>query len=173
MACHKLPRQVILQEEGPREGFQGEGPIAVADKIRLIDALAETGLKNIQCVSFVDARRVPQMADAEEVVAGIRPRDGMHCTGMWLNAKGFDRALASGIAMVPGVICSVSDAFSRKNNGCGADDLIGRQGAMLERYREADLKLQAAHVMTAFACQYEGVATPADCLKTVELLLAS
>lgn len=63
-----LPKFVTIQEEGPREGFQIErGPIAVADKVRFIEALAETGLKKIDCVSWVNPARVPGMADAEEV----------------------------------------------------------------------------------------------------------
>ncbi|MCX8004081.1 MAG: hypothetical protein N2688_03865 [Burkholderiaceae bacterium] len=74
---NQLPSSVVLQEEGPREGFQSEGPIAVADKLSLIDALAETGLSLINCVSFVDVRRVPQMADAEAIAAGIRRRPGV------------------------------------------------------------------------------------------------
>ena len=61
-----LPSRVLIQEEGPREGFQIEPKaIAVADKVRFIDALAETGLTKIDCVSFVNPRRVPTMADAE------------------------------------------------------------------------------------------------------------
>jgi isopropylmalate/homocitrate/citramalate synthase len=65
-----LPKRISINEEGPREGFQIEpGPIAATDKVRFIQALAETGLKKIDCVSFVNPRRVPGMADAEEVAA--------------------------------------------------------------------------------------------------------
>ena len=66
-----LPKYVDIHEEGPREGFQIEaGPISTADKIRLIEALAETGLQHIQAASFVSPRIVPGWADAEDVVAG-------------------------------------------------------------------------------------------------------
>jgi len=92
MAASNLPASVILQEEGPREGFQSEPPIAAADKLRLIHALAETGLRDINCVSFVDTRRVPQMVDAEAVAAGLQRRPEVRYTGLWLNGHGFDRA---------------------------------------------------------------------------------
>ena len=65
-----LPKRVTINEEGPREGFQSEKKmIPVADKVRLIEALADTGLKHIACVSYVNPKRVPTMADAEEVAA--------------------------------------------------------------------------------------------------------
>ena len=72
-----LPTHVDIHEEGPREGFQIEpGPISTADKIRLIEALAETGLKHIQVCSFVNPRLVPGWADAEAVVAGFKAKPG-------------------------------------------------------------------------------------------------
>ena len=68
-----LPKHVEIHEEGPREGFQIEpGPISTEDKIRLIEALAETGLHHIQACSFVNPRLVPGWADAEAVMTGLR-----------------------------------------------------------------------------------------------------
>ena len=87
--------KVDIQEEGPREGFQIEpGPIASADKIRLIEGLAQTGLNHIQVCSFVNQRLVPGWADAENVVAGFRTTPGVHYVGLWFNDKGLERALA-------------------------------------------------------------------------------
>lgn len=78
-----LPPRVHIHEEGPREGFQIErGPIPTAQKIRLVDALAETGLADIQVTSFVHPGKVPGMADAEAVVAGITPRPGVRFTAL-------------------------------------------------------------------------------------------
>ena len=86
-----LPTQVEIHEEGPREGFQIEpGPIGTADKIRLIEALAETGLRHIQVASFVNPRLVPGWADAEDVVAGFTPKEGVHYTALWFNASGLN-----------------------------------------------------------------------------------
>ncbi len=74
-----LPKHVDIHEEGPREGFQIEpGPISTADKIKLVEALAETGLHHIQAASFVSPRIVPGWADAEDVVAGFTPKEGVH-----------------------------------------------------------------------------------------------
>ncbi len=89
-----VPAAVRITEEGPREGFQIEkGAIPTARKIALIDALSQTGLDHIQIVSFVNPKAVPGMADAEEVVHGITPRRGVAYTALWLNEKGFERAL--------------------------------------------------------------------------------
>src|SRR5215472_9349381 len=89
-----LPKSVHITEEGPREGFQIEkGAIPTARKIELIDALAQTGLDRIQIVSFVNPKNVPGMADAEEVVQGINIAPGVDYTALWLNEKGFQRAL--------------------------------------------------------------------------------
>jgi isopropylmalate/homocitrate/citramalate synthase len=78
-----LPTHVDIHEEGPREGFQIEpGPVSTADKIKLIEALAETGLHHIQSASFVSPRIVPGWADAEDVVAGFTRRKAftiLHC----------------------------------------------------------------------------------------------
>lgn len=166
-----LPSRVLLQEEGPREGFQSEAPIPVHDKLRLIHALAQTGLRHINCVSFVDPKRVPQMADAEEIAAAIQRQPGVAYTGIWLNGQGLERAVASGLDLVPNVISSVSNTFSMKNNGCSSADLIRKQSAMLERYKAAGLQLEAAHVFTAFGCHYEGDIAPEDCIATLADLL--
>lgn len=137
MATYGLPDRVLIKEEGPREGFQGEGHIALEDRLLLIDALGGAGLASVDCVSFVDPKRVPQMADADELARRIVRRPRVRYTGIWLNGKGFDRALASGLDLQPNVVASASSAFSTENNGCTGSELIQRQGAMIERYRAA------------------------------------
>ena len=78
-----LPKRVSIAEEGPREGFQSEKKmIPVADKVRLIEALAETGLRHIACVSYVNPKRVPTMADAEEVAQAIRQKPGIEYSAL-------------------------------------------------------------------------------------------
>jgi hydroxymethylglutaryl-CoA lyase len=89
-----LPTRIHISEEGPREGFQFEkGAIPTARKIALIDALSHTGIDQIQIVSFVNPKAVPGMADAEDVVHGITPNTDVAYTALWLNDKGFGRAL--------------------------------------------------------------------------------
>jgi hydroxymethylglutaryl-CoA lyase len=88
-----IPKYVYIQEEGPREGFQIEpGPIPTADKIRLIEALAETGLKHIQACSFVSPKVVPGWADAEATVTGFKAKPGVNYTALWFNENGLKRA---------------------------------------------------------------------------------
>src|SRR5437868_10126441 len=112
-----LPRRVHIYEEGPREGFQIEKSlIPTARKIELINALSTTGLTDIQIVSFVDPRRVPGMADAEEVVRGIKPAPDVAYYALWLNERGFERAVAAGGLTLRGsiVLCG-SETFLKRN----------------------------------------------------------
>jgi len=167
-----LPRSIEIHEEGPREGFQLE-PVGIptTEKVRLIEALAEAGLRYIACTSFVDPQRVPQMADALEIAHGVRRRPGIRYTGMWLNEKGFDRALASTLDLAPNVVASASNEFSIRNNNCDASALLARQARLLDRYAQAGLDLEAAHVFTAFGCYFEGDIPAETCLGRLEALL--
>ena len=88
-----LPKSVTIREVGPREGFQFEkGTIALADKIALVDALSRTGVRTIEFTSFVSPKWVPQMADAEEMIAGIAKAPGVAYEAIWLNEAGLRRA---------------------------------------------------------------------------------
>lgn len=153
-----LPRRVEIHEEGPREGFQSEPPgFPIADRAALVEALADTGLRQIQVASFVNPRRVPQMADAAELFAAIRRRPGVRYTGLWLNEQGFDRARATAsVDLVGSLYFYASDAFSRMNNGAGADEQAQSQRRWVARYRDAGLPVESAYVMTAFGCNIEG-----------------
>src|SRR3712207_3820441 len=113
-----LPKHVEIHEEGPREGFQIEpGPISTEDKIRLIEALAETGLGHIQACSFVNPRLVPGWADAEAVIAGFTPKEGVHYTALWFNENGLRRALEfrDKLALSGSISLTASEAFTHKN----------------------------------------------------------
>ena len=113
-----LPIHVEIHEEGPREGFQIEpGPISTADKIQLIEALAETGLTHIQACSFVSPRIVPGWADAEDVVAGFTPKEGVEYTALWFNAAGLNRALVfrNKLTITGSISLTASEAFTQKN----------------------------------------------------------
>src|SRR5690606_22663008 len=148
--------------EGPREGFQSEpASISTFDKVRLIEALAESGLRRIACASFVDPKRVPSMADAPDIARTIRRRPGVSYSGMWLNERGFERALESTLDVFPNVAASASAAFLLRNNNCTPSEQLERQARLLKRYAEAQRKLVAAHIFTAFGCYYEGEITPA------------
>jgi hydroxymethylglutaryl-CoA lyase len=167
-----LPRKVFIQEEGPREGFQIEpGPISTADKVRFIEALAETGLHHIQCVSFVDPKRVPGMADAEQVAREIKRKEGVDYTGLWLNLRGFERALESDLDLYGSMQISASETFSVKNTGRNTEQTLHEQRRLLDVYRHHNVQVETAIVMTAFGCNFEGEIKPERVRDCVGMLI--
>ena len=166
-----LPKRVDIHEEGPREGFQIEpGPISTADKIRLIEALAETGLHHIQACSFVNPRLVPGWADAEAVVTGMTPKAGVGYTGLWFNESGLRRALAfrDKLTMTGSISLTASEAFTRKNlNRSDAENLAAmrKQTAL---HQENGVPVTRIGVMAAFGCNYQGDIAPAKVISTLE-----
>src|SRR5688500_4242662 len=112
-----LPTTVSIHEVGPREGFQFEkGPISTDRKIELVDALSETGLRRIQVTSFVSPKWVPQMADADEITARFKKVPGVSYNALFLNDRGLERVLATGVYDVEGYLGTVaSDVFCQKN----------------------------------------------------------
>lgn len=166
-----IPKSISIQEEGPREGFQIEpGPISTADKVRFIEALAGSGLHHIQCVSFVDPRRVPGMADSEEVAKQIKRRDGVQYTGLWLNLRGFERAVKTSLDIAGSMQMSASETFSVKNTGKNREQTLHEQRRLLDFYSINNVKVETAIVMTAFGCNFEGAVDPGtvrDCVATI------
>ncbi len=165
-----LPRHVEIHEEGPREGFQIEpGPIPTADKIRLIEALAETGLRHIQACSFVNPRLVPGWADAEAVVAGFQAKPDVAYTGLFFNAAGLDRALAfkDKLTVSGSIALTASEAFTRKNLNRGhAENLDAmRRHSALQQVK--GVPVSRIGVMAAFGCNYQGDITPAQVISTL------
>jgi hydroxymethylglutaryl-CoA lyase len=157
-----FPKAIAINEEGPREGFQIEpGPIPTVRKIELIDALGKTGLKRIQIVSFVNPKRVPGMADAEAVVAGIRREPGVAYTGLWLNDKGFERALATGRLDLRGtVVLSASEPFLMRNQNRTAAQQLAEQHDMVELYKRHAVPVEHGGIMAAFGCNFAGEIAP-------------
>lgn len=152
-----LPKFVKIHEEGPREGFQIEpGPITTTRKVAFIEALAETGLKQIDCVSFVNAQKVPGMADAEEVIRSVRRKPGVRYTGLWLNTRGLLRALETPVDIVGSIRVTASETFCIRNTGMNHAQTLDEQRRWLEIYRERKVPVEWGYVMTAFGCNYEG-----------------
>jgi hydroxymethylglutaryl-CoA lyase len=153
-----LPTFVHIVEEGPREGFQYEkGAIPTARKIALIDALSQTGLDRIQIVSFVNPKAVPGMADAEDVVRGITPRPGVAYTALWLNEKGFERALKVGGLDVTGTIqLAASEKFLKRNQNRTAAEQLAAQHAIVALYQAHGIAVERGSIMAAFGCNFEG-----------------
>jgi len=168
-----LPKSVFICEEGPREGFQSEARIiSTADKIRFIDALAATGVREVNCVSFVNPKRVPQMADAEAVAAGLRKRPGVHYTGTVLNLAGLERARATQLDLEPVLFLSASETFGIRNSNKDRGAALAEQRDFLAAYRALGLTPAAGYIFTAFGCAYEGDVDPAVVVQAVRDLLA-
>jgi len=153
-----MPKFVEFHEEGPREGFQSEPKLyPLAERARLVDALSESGLKQIQVASFVSPKAVPAMADADQLYAAIKRRDGVRYTALWLNERGFERAAATpGVDLDGKLLLYTTDRFSLKNNNCTVAEMRQRQLAWLEAYDRHHLPLELVYIMTAFGCQFEG-----------------
>jgi hydroxymethylglutaryl-CoA lyase len=151
---------VEVVEVGPRDGLQNEAAILpTADKVRLIERSVAAGLRRIEAVSFVNPKRVPQMADAEAVMEGVPRADGISYAGLVLNPRGLDRALATGVDEVNVVVVS-TDEFSRRNQGCTVEEGVGNWASIAEKARGAGL-YRTVTLATAFGCPFEGE-VPAD-----------
>ncbi|WP_428490805.1 hydroxymethylglutaryl-CoA lyase [Rhodopila sp.] len=168
-----LPKRVQIHEEGPREGFQIEpGPIATADKVRFCEALAETGLRDVQCVSFVDPRRVPGMADAADVAQSIRRRPDVAYTAIALNLRGYERAIQTPLHIASDLQMSASNTFSIRNTNKDNAETLAEQRRQLEFFRDRQIPVESAIVMTAFGCNFEGAIAPETVRDCVASLLA-
>ncbi|MCG8673258.1 MAG: hydroxymethylglutaryl-CoA lyase [Pseudomonadales bacterium] len=153
-----FPKFVEFHEEGPREGFQAEKEIfPLQERVAFIEALSETGLKQIQVGSYVNPKMVPQMADTDDLFNAITKNDQVRYTALWLNQRGFDSALANSHVDVDGkIFLYTSDAFCRKNNGCSAQELNQKQLKWLDAYKENNIALESVYILTAFGCNIQG-----------------
>jgi len=166
-----LPKTVEVHEEGPREGFQIEpGPISTADKIKLIEALAETGLHHVQACSFVSPRIVPGWADAEAVVEGFNAKAGIHYTGLYFNGNGMDRALAfkDKLTISGSISLTASVGFTKKNLNRTPEENIAAMRRQTELHLSRGIPVNRLGIMAAFGCNYQGDIAPATVISTLE-----
>jgi len=169
-----LPAAVHITEEGPREGFQIEkGAIPTARKITLIDALSRTGLERIQIVSFVNPSAVPGMADAEDIVRGIAAKPDVAYTALWLNEKGFERALkfSRRLTNCGTIQLCASEKFSLRNQNRTAAQQLAGQHAIVEMYKAAGITVERGSIMAAFGCNFEGDVPVARVVALVQQIL--
>ncbi|SFQ21404.1 hydroxymethylglutaryl-CoA lyase [Amycolatopsis arida] len=116
-----LPERVTIWEVGPRDGLQNEATtVPVEVKLEFLDRLAAAGLSVLEATSFVHPKWVPQLADAERLLAGLTRRDGVRYPVLVPNQKGLGRALAAGVRDVA-VFASATEAFARRNLNSGLD----------------------------------------------------
>jgi hydroxymethylglutaryl-CoA lyase len=148
------PARVDVREVGPRDGLQNEAPVPVDQRVRLIDALSETGLRFIEAASFVSPTAIPPMAGAGEVMARITRRPGVVYSVLVPNPKGAELATAAGADEIE-LVVSASETHNRKNvKRSVADSLIGAHD-VVEIGHRAGVPVEAI-VSTAFGCPYEG-----------------
>lgn len=150
---------VEVVEVGPRDGLQNEDVILdVATRVGYIEALAATGVRRIEAVSFVNPARVPQMADAEAVMAAVSRPAGVRFSGLLLNRRGLDRAVAAGVDEVNMVVVA-TDTFSAKNQGMTTAEAIRATALIAGAARAAGLGVTVT-VAAAFGCPFEGEVRP-------------
>ena len=155
----KLPSKVKLVDVGPRDGLQNEkGAVPAAVKIELVHRLQDAGLTEIEVTSFVSPKWVPQMADAAEVMAGIKRKPGMRYSVLTPNMKGFEAAVLSKPDEIV-VFAAASEAFSQRNINCSIAESIERFRPVVEAARISNIYVRGA-ISCAVGCPYEGEIAP-------------
>jgi len=161
-----LPKSVEIVEVSARDGIQNEKTILSVDtKLALIGGAIAAGVRRLEVASFVNPARVPQMADAEGVCAGLPQGTGARFIGLALNMRGFDRAVAAGLDEVNFVIVA-SDTFSRRNQGVGTDEALVQWAAV--RAAAQGRIGTGVTVGAAFGCPFEGEVPLARLLDVVD-----
>jgi hydroxymethylglutaryl-CoA lyase len=156
----QTPKRIEIVEVGPRDGLQNEAAVVpTSAKLEFIRRAIDAGLRRIEVASFVNPKRVPQMADAEAVMAGLPPRDDVTCVGLVLNRRGFDRAAAAGCREI-GMVVFTTDEFNRRNQGVPTADSIRDWHDIAAAAREAGIRAQVT-ISAAFGCPFEGEVAPA------------
>ena len=146
---------VEIVEVGPRDGLQNESTVlSVEDRIRLIDRAVSAGVRRIEAVSFVNPKRVPQMAGAEEIMAGVDRGAGASFIGLALNRRGLDRALAAGVSEI-NVAVPATDGFSVRNQGATVDEMLDSLADMDRALEGTGVPLSVT-ISTAFGCPFDG-----------------
>ena len=148
------PEAVEIGEVGPRDGLQNEATVPIEDRIRLIDALSDTGLRRIEAVSFVSPAAIPPMAGAAEVMAGITRVPGVAYRALVPNVKGAELALVAAVDEIE-VVVSASETHNQKNVKRSVPESIAAAGEVTALAHEAGTPVEAI-VSTAFGCPYEG-----------------
>lgn len=151
-----MNRKVEIVDVGPRDGLQSEpGPVvSTAAKVEFINRLIASGVRRIEVTSFVNPKKVPQMADAEQVLAALVKRPDVHYVGLVLNRKGLDRAIAAGCNEI-GMAVVASDTFNRRNQGVSTDESITAWLEIAQAAKAAGVRPQVT-VSAAFGCPFEG-----------------
>ncbi len=149
------PTSVEIVEVGPRDGLQNDSRLLSTDaKVEMIRRLAGAGLRRIEAASFVNPKRVPQMADAEAVLARVVDLPGVSVSGLVLNARGFERALTAKLREIS-FVAVATDTMAARNQGTTARGLVETWSDLAVRAKDAGL-FRSVTIAVAFGCPFEG-----------------
>lgn len=150
-----MPDVIEIVDVSPRDGLQSQPVLlSVEYKLELINRLIDAGIRRMEAVSFVNPKRVPQMADAEEVVRGLPKRDDVTFIGLVLNLRGFERAVACNIDEINCAVVA-SDTFNLRNQGATTEETMGVIREITREIRAAGINMGVT-VSAAFGCPFEG-----------------
>ncbi|KTE26631.1 MULTISPECIES: hydroxymethylglutaryl-CoA lyase [unclassified Sphingopyxis] len=168
-----LPSAIEFVEVGPRDGLQNEPVIlATNDKLSLIERLIDAGARRIEVASFVNPRRVPQMADAEDVCAGLPRRGDVTYVGLVLNLRGAERALATGRIDQLGAVAVATDSFAMANQGQTCAGSVAAACDIVALANRGGASGQVT-IAAAFGCPYEGEVDPSHVVEIARTLAQS
>ncbi|KAF7121288.1 hypothetical protein RHSIM_Rhsim13G0206000 [Rhododendron simsii] len=154
-----VPRYVKIVEVGPRDGLQNEKNVVPASvKVELIHRLVSSGLSVVEPTSFVSPKWVPQLADAKDVMAGVRNLKGVRLPVLTPNLKGFEAAVAAGATEVA-IFASASESFSRSNINCSIEESLSRYQAVAQSAKKLSIPVRG-YVSCAVGCPVEGAIPP-------------
>lgn len=152
-------QKIELVEVSPRDGLQNEPELLPTSvKAELITRLMDAGLRRIEVASFVSPKKVPQMADAEALLAALPRRPDVCFTGLVLNRRGFERAVAAGCHEI-GMVVVASDTFNRRNQGASTEESIATWLSIARDAESACVRAQVT-ISAAFGCPFEGEVPP-------------
>jgi hydroxymethylglutaryl-CoA lyase len=153
-----FPASAHIIEVGPRDGLQIEPKtLSVAEKLQMVNALIDAGLREIEVGSFVRPDAVPQMATSAELIRQLPEGRGVTYRALWLNLRGLEQALAAGRISVEGrLTITASETFIRRNTNRSIDDAFADMPNWITRYRQARIVPNTLGVMAAFGCNFEG-----------------
>jgi hydroxymethylglutaryl-CoA lyase len=168
-----FPENVRIREVGPRDGFQNEPEvIPTAEKVRLIGMLGDAGLRRIELTSFVRADVIPQLADAEEVLAAYDKRDGVAYSILIPNERGLERALAQRDRFDEvNLFLSASETHNRRNVNRSIAESLAGLGAVIAAASGQGLRCEGV-ISTSFGCPYEGDVAPERIATIVDRVVA-
>ncbi len=166
---------VHIHEVGPRDGLQNEkAVIPVSQKVALIDLLAASGLRDIEIGSFVSPKWVPQMADTDQVMAGLTPVPGVRYAVLVPNLRGWE---AFTVARIPdvayqiAVFISASEGFSQSNLNCSIDQSVARLAPVVDAASAAGIGVRG-YISCVTDCPFDGPTPPAQVARAAALLRA-